>query len=915
MTAQRSSLPRDDADPPPTRMGLAKLTKLAYSGTDLKPLWKSLLDEVTRNPRNAAAAMDLSVVVQLLGDRESGLALQSVALKSQRLFRLPAATPTPRLRVLALSAEVDMGANTPIEFLLQDSDIELYTLYVAPNQPFPDPLPEHDIAFVAVPESEETRDTLATVTRWVENWPRPVLNRPQNIAVMNRDGLSRLLASVPGLHIPMTARVSRARLAEIGREEAPLRESLADGVFPLVVRPLDSHAGRGLGKLDAPSDIDAYLRQQPEADFFISRYVDYRDKDGLFRKYRVVMIDGRPFPSHMAIAAEWKIWYLNADMAENAAKRAEEARFMATFDDGFARRHADALAEMTKRVGLEYFAIDCAETKDGKLLVFEGHNAMIVHDMDPVDVFPYKQPQMRRLFDAFTAMLHARAEGPPQADETEEPDPAPGPEVTLDPADWNDIRAQGHRMLDDMLDYLEHIRDRPTWRPMPDNVRAHFHAALPQAPEPLAAIYEEFAQFILPYATGNTHPGFMGWVHGGGTAVGMLAEMLAAGLNANLGGRDHAPIEVERQIAEWTRQIFGFPKGASGLFVTGTSMANLIGVLVARTAALGKETRHVGLTEAGARLRAYTSETAHLCIAQAMDLSGLGTGSLRRIPTDTRHRIDIAALRDAIAADRKAGLQPFLVVGSAGTVDIGAIDDLAALHDICRDEGLWFHVDGAYGALAMLSPVLAPRLAGIETADSIAFDFHKWGQVPYDAGFILVRDGARQRDTFASPAAYLRRETHGLAAGTDWPCDYGPDLSRGFRALKTWFTLKAYGTEQLGAVIARSCGLARYLEKRVRAEPELELLAPAQINIVCFRYRAADADTVNAKIVADVQESGIAAPSTTVVDGRLAIRAALFNHRTQRRDVDTLVDAVLDFGRAITPMADGAVAAESSRGR
>jgi len=246
--------------------------------------------------------------------------------------------------------------------------------------------------------------------------------------------------------------------------------------------------------------------------------------------------------------------------------------------------------------------------------------------------------------------------------------------------------------------------------------------------------------------------------------------------------------------------------------------------------------------------------------------------------------------------DRNAGLKPFLVVGSAGTVDIGAIDDLRALSELCREEQLWFHVDGAYGALGILSPMLAPRLAGIESADSIALDFHKWGQVPYDAGFLLVRDGDRHRDTFSAPAAYLRRETRGLAAGSAWPCDLGPDLSRGFRALKTWFTLKTYGTEKLGAIIARTCALAGYLEMRVLAEPRLELLAPVQLNIVCFRYRAANANKVNGDIVIDIQESGIAAPSTTLLDGQLAIRAAIVNHRTDTCDIDALIAAVLEFG-------------------
>ena len=467
---------------------------------------------------------------------------------------------------------------------------------------------------------------------------------------------------------------------------------------------------------------------------------------------------------------------------------------------------------------------------------------------------------------------------------------------TLDPQNWDDIRAQGHRMLDDMLDYAANIRERPVWSPIPNGVRAQFRAELPRTPTGLDEVYREFTDSIVPYATGNVHPGFMGWVHGGGSAVGMLAEMLAAGLNANLGGRDHIPIEVERQIVEWTRSMFGFPSGTSGIFVTGTSMANLMAVLVARTAALGQSVRQRGVGDEGASLTAYTSTAAHGCISKAMDIAGFGSDALRCIEVDQFHRIDVAALRARIASDRSAGLKPFLVVGSVGTVDIGAIDDLVALSALCREEGLWFHVDGAYGALGILSPALAPLLAGIENADSIALDFHKWGQVPYDAGFLLVRDGQRHRETFAAPAAYLRRETRGLSAGSPWPCDLGPDLSRGFRALKTWFTLKTYGTEKLGAIITRTCALAGYLEARILAEPRLELLAPVQLNIVCFRYRAADANQVNGDILIDIQESGIAVPSTTVLDGQLAIRAAIVNHRTDICDIDALIDAVLEFG-------------------
>ncbi len=463
---------------------------------------------------------------------------------------------------------------------------------------------------------------------------------------------------------------------------------------------------------------------------------------------------------------------------------------------------------------------------------------------------------------------------------------------TLDPEDWTALRALGHRMLDDLFDGMESVRERPVWRKMPEGVREALRSPLPRTPASAEAVYGAVQELIVPYVTGNTHPRFMGWVHGGGNPVGMLAEMIAGGLNANLGGRDHAPIEVERQVIRWAAEMLGMPGETSGLLVTGTSAANLIAVLIARRAAAGPAVRSAGV--GGRRLVAYAARTAHGCIARAMDMAGLGTDALRLIGCDGEHRIDLGQLGAAVAQDRAAGLQPFLVIGTAGTVDVGAVDDLAGLADMCRAEALWFHVDGAFGAVAALSPRYRPMLAGIERADSVAFDFHKWAQVPYDAGCVLVRDGALQRETFAQTVDYLRREERGLAAGHPWPCDLGPDLSRGFRALKVWMTLKTYGADRLGRVVDDTCAVARHLAARVRAEPKLELLAPVALNIVCFRVLAgADADRVNREIVADLQEGGIAAPSTTMVGGTLAIRAAIVNHRTTAGDVDALVDAVL----------------------
>jgi glutamate/tyrosine decarboxylase-like PLP-dependent enzyme len=451
-------------------------------------------------------------------------------------------------------------------------------------------------------------------------------------------------------------------------------------------------------------------------------------------------------------------------------------------------------------------------------------------------------------------------------------------------------------MLDDMLDYVENIRERPVWQPIPPDIRARFQGPLPETPSDLAEVHEEFMRTILPFSTGNVHPGFLGWVHGGGTPVGMVAEMLAAGLNANLGGRDHIPIEVERQIVRWMSRLFGFPESATGLVVSGTSMANLVAIVVARDAC------KVG--DSSQNLIAYASAAAHGCIGEAMDICGLGRCALRRIPVDRSYRIDVHALQRAIAADRSAGLAPFLVVGTAGTADTGAVDDLDATADICRRERLWFHVDGAYGAWAILAPELSSKLKGLERADSLAFDFHKWAQVPYDAGFILVRDGALQHHAFAASASYLMRDSRGLAAGSPWPCDYGPELSRGFRALKIWFTLKVHGLQALGASIAHSCDLARYLATRIAESAELELLAPVELNVVCFRYMAMDSARVNARIVVELQESGLVAPSSTVIDSHFAIRAAIVNHRTSRKEIDKLVDATLAIGRALTPPSD-----------
>jgi hypothetical protein len=396
-------------DQEPTPIGVARLSKMMFDGEDLTPLWRELIGKYIYERDNSAALMDLATVEQLFGNLEDGLARQAEALAMNRIYRSPCAAVTPALKLLGFAAPGDIGTNTPLEFLLDGSDVALWTLYLVPGQPLPQRLPEHDLAIVAVGESDDNAPILAEVERLTLAWPRPIVNRPERILQLSRERLFALLDGVPGLVVPMTLRAGRASLAALGSGVADVADVLPDGAFPLIVRPVGSHAGRGLQRIDHADALGAYLAQRAEAEFYISRFVDYRSADGLYRKYRIVFIAGRPYACHMAIADQWMIYYLNANMKESAPKRAEEARFMAEFDDGFARRHGAGLQAVAERVGLDYFGIDCAEMPDGRLLLFEGDIAMIVHAMDSPEIFPYKAPQMQRVFAAFRALLQARS--------------------------------------------------------------------------------------------------------------------------------------------------------------------------------------------------------------------------------------------------------------------------------------------------------------------------------------------------------------------------------------------------------------------------------------------------------------------------------------------------------------------------
>ena len=479
-------------------------------------------------------------------------------------------------------------------------------------------------------------------------------------------------------------------------------------------------------------------------------------------------------------------------------------------------------------------------------------------------------------------------------------------ERSLDPQNWNELRGLGHRMLDDMFDYLSTVRERPVWQPLPAATKERLEEPLPRDGSEVGEVYEVFKRDILPYPTGNIHPRYWGWVKGNGTPLGMLSEMLAAGMNAHLAGFEQSALVVETRVIAWLAELLGFPREASGLLVSGGSMANFVGLAAARQARAGYDVRKEGLQGDRPLLTVYCSTETHNSIQKAVELLGLGARALRQIPVDANYQIDIDALRTAVAADRAAGHRPIAVVGNAGTVNTGATDNLEALATLARAENLWFHVDGAFGALAALSPAVKPIVVGLNRADSVAFDLHKWGYLPFEVGCALVRDPAAHRAAFALSASYLSTLDRGPSAAGMPFAELGVQLTRSFRALKVWMAFKTYGTRRIGEQIEQNVAQARYLVELVGRHPSLELMAPAPLNVVCLRYAPPEVpeekrNALNREILLRIQETGIAMPSHTMLNGRFALRCAIVNHRTRREDLDLFVKAVLDIGAQASP--------------
>jgi len=479
---------------------------------------------------------------------------------------------------------------------------------------------------------------------------------------------------------------------------------------------------------------------------------------------------------------------------------------------------------------------------------------------------------------------------------------------TLDPENWEEMRQLAHRIVDDALDYIQSTAERPAWRAVPEEVARRLESPAPVEPGNPAAVYDEFLEVIQPYTMHTAHPRFWAWYMGSGTVFGALGDFLAATLNPNLGGGYHAGPLVEKQVIGWIRDMMGFPESASGLLTSGGSMANFTALTVARNTSAGYDVRHEGIRAAHGPLAVYASTEIHSCHQKSIETLGLGTAGLRKIAVNDDYTIDLDALFRQVKADRSSGMIPFAVVATAGTINTGAIDDLNAIADFCENEGLWFHVDGCIGAVAVLADNVRDRLSGIERADSIALDLHKWMHIPFEAGCVLVRNALAHHDSFALVAEYLQREADdgGMVSESLWFSDYGLQLTRQFRALKVWMSIKEHGLARFGRMMARNVEQARYLGELIDKSDCLELSAPIGLDIVCFRYNPGGLDTeelnrLNKRVLVSLHESGVAAPTYTTLKGRYCLRVAISNHRSRFEDFDLLVSEVIRIGQELEP--------------
>jgi glutamate/tyrosine decarboxylase-like PLP-dependent enzyme len=487
------------------------------------------------------------------------------------------------------------------------------------------------------------------------------------------------------------------------------------------------------------------------------------------------------------------------------------------------------------------------------------------------------------------------------------------------PFAWSadEIRRVGYRAVDLVAEHLTALPGGPAFRPVPPALADAFAAEPPPAAgESPDAVLDRFARDVAPYPFGNGHPRFFGWVNSPPAVMGVVGAALAAAMNPSVAGGNHAAVWVERQVGEWVKALLGFPREGVALLVSGGSAAAITALAVARHAACarrGWDVRAGGLPPLvdgrPARLLLYKSAEGHGCNQKAAELLGLGRANVREVPTDAALRMRPDALDAMLADDLAAGHLPMAVVASAGTVNTGAVDPLAALADVCRRRGVWLHVDGAYGAPAALTDEYRGELAALGRADSVAVDAHKWLYVPVDAGLVLVRDAGAMRDAFSLVPPYLRADGDARGVeGPPWLSEYGTEQTRPFRGLKVWMALRHLGADGYRALVARDVALARYWAGRVRASPDLELWEPQGMSVVCFRAAPpalagdpAAVDALNRRVLRDVQLGGAGFLSGTVVAGRFWLRACVVNPRATEADVDAVLGAVRDAVHGAPP--------------
>jgi glutamate/tyrosine decarboxylase-like PLP-dependent enzyme len=485
--------------------------------------------------------------------------------------------------------------------------------------------------------------------------------------------------------------------------------------------------------------------------------------------------------------------------------------------------------------------------------------------------------------------------------------PEPVPDL-----DWSPERARvlGEGALALWTELLASLRSLPVDRGRrSDEVRAGLVREVPEEPLTTDELLAELRRLVFDYSMYPGHPGFMAYVTGAGTVPGAVAELLAAGLNQNVGGWRLSPgaSEIELAVTRWLARQFGLPERAGGLLVSGGAAANLIGLKAARDARAGGPVRSSGLRGLP-ELTLYASEEVHGVAVRAADLLGLGAGALRKLPVDDAFRLRVETLVAAVEADLRAGRRPIAVVASAGTVATGAVDPLGEIADVCERYELWLHVDGAYGGPAVLADDLRPLLEGIERADSIAFDPHKWLYVPHSAGCVLVRDVDDLARSFSVEASYLHQDLEATGRGLDF-AQLGPQFSRGFQALKVWLSLLAHGRAAYARRISHDSALARYLGELVLERPEFELAAPVGLSICCFRYVPPDLpenagrdeylDRLNERLMTAIQLDGRSYCSNAILRGRFVLRACIVNFRTEAQDVERLLDVAAELGERI----------------